>query len=234
MDEVRDVLPINTLVGMTVLSRATGNKLGNVRDLSIDPASGALLGLTIATDGGLAALSYDDIYSFGRDAIMAERDDSVKLFDEERPAEHANAKEHLIGTKVITESGQLLGQIADILVTLQPPPFVVYEIRESLIDRLLGRGSYILASGGHALSDDAERLVVPDGTAEGALSDITELINQALSIRTFRPGDDITRVAARDADVTWVPGEGEDETVVRRRDEEETVLRESRIAGSLE
>lgn len=224
MEEVRDVLPIGALVGMTVLSRATGNKLGTVRDLLVDPVNGRLLGLTVdVAGGGVGLLGYNDIYSFGRDAIMAESDDSVRPPDENLPVNLPRAREQLVGTTVITESGRLLGQIADVFVTLQPPPFVAYAVRESIFDRLLGRELFILASAGHALSNDAERLVVPDETADTAASNISDLIGQALAIRTFRPssGSDISL-----NDKTWVPAADEDETVVRLRDEDETVLRQ--------
>lgn len=222
MEEVRDVLPIGAVIGMTVLSRSTGNKLGLVRDVVVDPVNGLLLGLTVAAEGGPALLGYDDVYSFGRDAIMAETDDSVRLLDEGSPVNLPQAREHLIGTKIITESGHLLGHIANAFVTLQPPPFIVYEIRESVFDKLLGREFFILASAGHALSNDGERLVVPEDTAECASSNISDLINQALAVRTFRPS-----AAPENTfdDKTWVSAAEEDDTVVKLRDEDETVLR---------
>jgi uncharacterized protein YrrD len=228
MEEVRDVLPIGTVIGMTILSRSTGNRLGTVGDLCIDPVNGLLLGLTIALgENGTALLTYDDIYSFGRDAIMAETDESVRPLGDDSPVHLPQAREHLIGTKIITENGKLLGQIRNVFVTLQPPPFVIYEIRESIFDKLLGREIFILASTGHALSSDGERLVVPEGTAETAAANISDLINQALSVRTFDPAGH--KVSFRNDD-TWVPAGQEDETVVRRYDEDETVLRPPRPA----
>ena len=228
MEEVRDVLPIGTVIGMPILSRATGNKLGAVRDLCIDPVNGLLLGLTISiVDNATALLSYDDIYSFGRDAIMAETDESARPIGEGSGVDLPQAREHLIGTKIITENGKLLGQIRNVFVTLQPPPFIIYEIRESILDKLLGREFFILASAGHALSNDAERLVVPEGTAETAAANISDLINRALSVRTFDPAGH--KVSFRNDD-TWVPAGQEDETVVRRYDEDETVLRPPRPA----
>ena len=230
MEEVRDVLPIGTVIGMTILSRSTGNRLGTVGDLCIDPVNGLLLGLTIAlAENGAALLAYDDIYSFGRDAIMAETDESVRPLGDESSVDLPQAREHLIGTKIITENGKLLGQIRNVFVTLQPPPFVIYEIRESIFDKLLGREIFILASTGHALSSDGERLVVPEGTAETASASISDLINQALVVRTFAPAGEPGNFRNDD---TWVPATAEDETVVRRHDEDETLLRPPRTAES--
>ena len=110
-------------------------------------------------------------------------------------------------------------------VRLGDVPFVVYEIRESMLDKLLGRQTYILPSDGYALSNDKERLVVPDTTAETAASNITTLIDQALTVRTFSPSPS----SADNYDDTWVrPTVDDDETIIRVRDEEETVLRPPR------
>ena len=228
MKEETDLVPIKTLVGMPVLSRTSGNRLGVVRDLSIDPANGILSGLVVATDNGVSAIPYEAIYSFGHHAVMAETDDSLRSSEADRAADRPQARENLIGTKVLTESGRLLGNISDVFVTLKPPPFIVYEVRESVLDKLLGRQLYILPSAGYALSDDGERLVVPEETADTASSNITELINRTLTVRTFSPGDTKNSL---DDDQTWVrPTVDEDETIIRVRDEEETILRPPRTA----
>ncbi len=43
---------IDSLIGMTIISRATGNKLGQVQDLVVDPIKGLLLGLTVKMSDG--------------------------------------------------------------------------------------------------------------------------------------------------------------------------------------
>src|SRR5215211_181524 len=80
MNESNDVAPISTLTGMTVLSLASGNKLGRVADVHIDPVNGRLLGLSLTSEEGASAdLAYEKIFSFGRDAVMAESDEAVKV-----------------------------------------------------------------------------------------------------------------------------------------------------------
>ena len=219
MDDVKDVLPVNSLPGKAVLSLATGNKLGEVRDVFVDPVSGVVSRMTLTAGGeSVGEIDYSEIYSFGQDAIMANVD-FVRPAGPEEFAQGRNVKE-LVGTSLITESGNLLGRIANIFVTLKPPPFVLYEIRASLMDKLLGRGFYIPASAGHALSDDAQRLVVPDETAANTSADIAGLVSQPLIVRTFEPvlGDiDKTLIVLQD---------DEDQTIVRMNyDEDETILR---------
>jgi len=219
MSERTDVLPVSGLVGRSVLSLATGNKLGVVSDVFLDALNGEILGFAInAPDGTTKALSFVSVHSFGHDAIMAASDEAVVPASENVFAGHPNVRD-LIGTKVISETGSLIGQIAGVFVTGESPA-VFYEIRESLLDALLGRRHFIPASAGHALSDDKERLIVPNEAAENAAASIDDLLNGPNAVRTFAPRE----APGNDVEDTVVILPDEDETVVRR-DDDETVLR---------
>jgi uncharacterized protein YrrD len=95
------------------------------------------------------------------------------------------AKNHLTGVKVITEGGKVLGQIANVYIHLAETSLLVYEVRSSLLDKLLGHTLYFPASLGCALSEDGARLVVSNDTAEN--SDHTL---DALAARLFGPPKD--------------------------------------------
>ena len=221
-----DVSPINTWIGMPVLSLATGNKLGFVTQVLIDPLSGVLAGVALDRD----SLAYDQIYSFGRDAIMAVSDLAVQPLEESGLADGRNAK-RLIGAQVVTESGEVLGTISNVLITLKPPPFAVYAVRRSLLDKILGREFYLSASESHALSDDSERLIVQDSVADLALADLETAVARAMTVRTFTPPQ---RPAAEidEDDETVIPFADDDETVLRLRDEDETVVRRPKKTGT--
>ena len=213
MHESNDVAPISTLTGMTVLSLASGNKLGRVADVHIDPVNGRLLGLRLTGENrAFIDLPYETIFSFGPDAVMAESDEAVRIIPEGEIAIGRNAKD-LLGTTIVMESGVVLGEIADVLVTLKPPPTVLYEVRRSMLDRLLGRTFFIPASIGYVLSDDAARLLVPDITAEIASSEAKDLGGPTIDVRII-PGHLDTAE------------EFEEETVLREPDEDATVLRQ--------
>ena len=232
MSDLRDVTPINSLKGKTLLSLTTGNKLGRVENIFIDPVNGVLHSLTVAGGAGPAGwIVYDRIHSFGRDAIMAESEEAVTPPDPALPGGGRNAND-LFGTKVITESGQVLGEISNIFVTLASPPFVIYELRESLLDKLLGRGFYMPASAGHALSEDGVRLLVPDAAIQNASADIDELLARTTAVvRSFSPAESAAAAPADNGDETVVRLRDEDETVVRIRDEDDTVVRLPRKAS---
>lgn len=192
-----NIHPADTLFGMSVLSRVTGNKLGQVHDLILNPVRGVLLGLWVQSpDSGLRVLDYREVYSFGRDAVMAIGDDSLTASEGSRLPEAPCVRRDILGAKVVTEGGTLLGQVANVYVHLEPPPLVIYELRESLLDKVLGRGLFIPASLGRALSSDAERIIVPEDTPRTAAPSLTELAEGPLAALI----EEETVVRGRDVD----------------------------------
>jgi uncharacterized protein YrrD len=221
MEDVRDVLPVGSLSGKMILSLRTGNKLGLLEDLFIDPINGVVLGITMrGAEGENFGLRYDDIYSFGHDAVMAVSEEPIKQLEEMDLSKYPRASD-LIGTKILTVSGNMLGQIRNVFVTLQPPPVVVYSVGESMLHRLLGREFYILASAGNALSDDTERLVVPDATAENSGRTIDALLDPPMSVKSHETRFD------NDNNDTWVVSRDEDDEfeTVLHSDDDDTVIR---------
>jgi uncharacterized protein YrrD len=182
---LNDVIGIDKIIGMPVMSRATGNKLGEVYDLYIDPAQGILMGITIkAPNGKLGGIDYQNVYSFGKDAVMVNDESHVTVLTDEWVAQHPHAKKHLIGTNVMTEAGNHLGEIGNIFVRLTSPPMVIYEMRGSMWDSLMGRNHYIYAANAGALSSNAERMIVPDAVVGSAATSLTELLNHPASAET--------------------------------------------------
>lgn len=182
---LNNVIEIDKIIGMPVLSRATGNKLGEVYDLYIDPVQGVLKGVTIkAPNGKLGGIDFRNVYSFGKDAVMANDESHVTLLNEEWVTQHPHAKKHLIGTNIMTEAGNHLGEIGNIFVRLTSPPAVIYEMRGSMWDSLMGRNLFIYAANAGALSSNAERMIVPNAVVGSAASSLTELINPTASAPT--------------------------------------------------
>lgn len=170
------VHPVDFLIGRTVLSRATANKIGQTHDLIVDPVKGRLGGLAVETPGaGLCLIACEDIYSFGPDAIMINGDESALAAEHSPLKALPLAKHNLIGAKVITEGGKVLGQIATIFIHLAEDLLFIYEVRSSLLDKLLRHTLFFPASLGRALSEDAARLVVADDTPEKSDHTLAEL-----------------------------------------------------------
>jgi uncharacterized protein YrrD len=168
---------IDKVIGRAVLSVTTANKLGQVNDLVVDPVKGRLLGLSVETLGEVLAFVDDQqIRSIGPDDVMV-NDEASLTSPEKSPLKTLPlAKNNLTGVKVVTESGQLLGEIANVYVDLAKTPVFIYEVRSSILDKLVGHALYFPATHGCAFSDDATRLVVSDATekADRSLHDLAE------------------------------------------------------------
>src|SRR5215210_7482778 len=169
MAETVNVNSVDTLVGRAVLSRASANKLGEIHDLIVEPVKGAFAGIAVKTvDGKLHYAEASEIYSIGPDAVMVNSDNSA-IPPESSPVKALPlALNKMAGTEVITEGGKVLGQVANIFMYLAEEPVLIYEVRSSILDKLLGRSLFFPASQGHAFSADNARLVVEEGTAEKA------------------------------------------------------------------
>ena len=161
---MNNVQKIDQVIGRAVISLETANKLGHIADLLADPLSGQLAGFSVQRlDESYALVSMSDVHDIGPDAIILERDDSLHPAETSPVKTLPRAKENLIGVKVITEHGQLMGNISNLYLCLDRKPVFIYEVRSSLFDKLLGRAFYFAASLGCAFSDDRTALVVTGG-----------------------------------------------------------------------
>jgi uncharacterized protein YrrD len=177
---------IDFLIGRSVLARSTANKLGQIHDLIVDPVKGELSGLGVQAQGsGMRLIAYQEIYSFGPDAVMVNSDESAIPAADSPLKTLPLAKHNLIGIKVITEGGKVLGQITNVYIHLAETSLFIYEVRSSLLDKLLGHTLYFPASFGCALSADGARIVVSNDTAEKADHTLDEL-----ATRMFGPPKD--------------------------------------------
>lgn len=179
---------IDLLIGRTVIARATANKLGQIHDLVVDPVKGELIGLSLRmADESLRLIDSREIYSFGADAVMVNTDDSAIPLEKSTLKAAPLAKNNLVGVKIITEGGKLLGQIANLYIHLAETSIFIYEVRSSILDKLLGHSMYFPASLGSALSEDRERLVVPDDTAGKADKTLDALVARLFGTPTHKP-----------------------------------------------
>ena len=80
----------------------------------------------------------------------------------------------------------MLGEIANVYIDLAEASLLIYEVRSSIIDKLLGHALYFPASFGCAFSEDATRLIV---SADVAKADRTL---DAFVTRLFERTDSLT------------------------------------------
>jgi uncharacterized protein YrrD len=173
--EIRTLNVAKDLRGMSLLAVDTGEKLGQVRDVIIQPVEGRVAGLVVRTlNNDEMRLRIDDA-TIGPDAVMT----SLESFEYagERVRELAGgvrAIDEMVGSNVVTENGDLLGRISEVYITSDRPQ-VVYRIVESRIQKFLGRGFFLPGDVARSYAPDGARIIVPadvEGYAASSLGDI--------------------------------------------------------------
>ena len=113
------------LIGLAIVDVRDGKKLGTADEVVISPNDGRLLRF-VMKHGGLfssseAIVEIDDVESIGPDAITVEGDEvahtpeaSAAAFREAREGERS-----LVGRKIVTQGGSLVGQVSDVVINEQ-------------------------------------------------------------------------------------------------------------------
>jgi uncharacterized protein YrrD len=168
---------VDTLIGRPVLARMSANKIGQLFDLIVDAAKGELAGLVVRMpDESLRCVEHNHIHGFGPDAVVIESDESAIAAEDSPLKALPLAKHNLIGVNVLTEGGKLLGQIANVYIRLDEMSLLIYEVRSSILDKLLGHSLYFPATNSRAISGDFARLIVSEATAVGGDHSLDALV----------------------------------------------------------
>jgi uncharacterized protein YrrD len=131
---------------MSVIDLSTAEKLGNVSRIILDPNTRQMPGLEIKR-GRFAApqvVPIETVRAFGHDAItvpntsgLGERDDFPQLAE-------LPGLDNLLGAKIVTESGSVLGQIKDVILSDDGRRITEYEFSGGGIGALVGFGTKML------------------------------------------------------------------------------------------
>jgi sporulation protein YlmC with PRC-barrel domain len=164
--EVRTLNVAKDLRGMSLLAVDTGAKLGEIRDVIIQPTEGRVMGVVVRTpdDAELRLRSGDII--IGQHAVMTSWE-SFELAGD-RAGEMAGgvrALDEMIGSNVVTENGELLGRISEIYIRVDRPQ-AVYRVTESRIQKLFGGGFFLRGDAARSYAPDGARMIVPADTEQ--------------------------------------------------------------------
>lgn len=141
------------LRGKAVVTIEGAEKLGRVEDVLIDTDAQRLVALQIKTDRAaeLESVPVERIHSIGRDAITLEDGAPGR---ERHPARERRPEsgegmitlDKLLGTKVLSYEGNLLGTVAE--VDFDPSSFQIteYEVSSGTLGDITGRRKRLLAT----------------------------------------------------------------------------------------
>ncbi len=110
------------LSGLPVVSISAGEALADVKDVVYSPDEGRLVGFTLNKRGGLfagplkAILPMTSVHAIGRDAVMVET--GAALDSDARSDSRAQAHRNVLGNTVLTDGGDRLGDVTDLVVEI--------------------------------------------------------------------------------------------------------------------
>ena len=109
------------ITGLPVISVTEGFELGVSKTLIVDAKAGAVAAITIEDEDwyrGVKLLPYSSIIAIGNDAITVTDSDSILTLDEACDFEAMlDANIRVIGTKAITKTGTIDGEVSEIFIS---------------------------------------------------------------------------------------------------------------------
>lgn len=127
---------LSDLKGKSILNTRTGERLGQVDDIMVDPHTLAIAGLVLSTGGMFNKESKivpaSDVETWGRDAILI-HGDQLFLDGAEIPEWDSwiSTNDRLNGLSVVTTTGEKIGQMDEVLVDHRGQ-IVAYRITEGM------------------------------------------------------------------------------------------------------
>lgn len=157
---------ISDIVGKTIVSAATGEKVGQVADVLVNEAGTRLVGLVIG--GGLLGsehvLPYEDVQTLGKDAVVARSADRLMEPREWHNQHSSGSRSSAIrNRRVITSTGRQLGSVKDLRVNEHTGTVEGYEIGTG---GLRSKRRIVPQSGGLTIGPDA--VIVSESHADAA------------------------------------------------------------------
>ncbi len=126
------------LIGMPVAATDTQSKVGEIRQIIVDPENGNLLGFLVSSGGIFSpkkVLSITDIRDWDPKGIVTESIDNLVSAEEIiRIKEILDKKINLLGMRAKTESGKGLGVVEDLLIDTDNQCVGKYYLKDLLGD----------------------------------------------------------------------------------------------------
>lgn len=125
------------LIGTAVAAVDSQSRIGEIREIFIDPNNGKIMGFLVKMDGLLGptrALSFMDIKDWDPNGIVTETEENLV-----EPSEIVRIKKLiekniiLLGMKAETESGKSLGKVENFLIDTQTETVVKYYLNDLIL-----------------------------------------------------------------------------------------------------
>jgi uncharacterized protein YrrD len=188
MSEVKIFNVANQLCGMPVIVPDTSERLGKVSDVIVNPTDGRALGILLRTiKGEERAIAINDCFIFSdANAVLAAENALVDSESIRDAMTGAQVCQELIGADVVTEAGELLGDVSDVYV-VENPAKIIYRVTASALQRFFGGGFFLAGNVPRFYWRESARLIVPAYTGEDysahTLDEAINLMREAAMVK---------------------------------------------------
>jgi uncharacterized protein YrrD len=122
------------IIGLPVVTSQTGEAIAEIRDVVYAPDQGRVLGFTLNKRGFLAGrmrmpLAFDSTSAIGRDAVMVPMADVLTSDIPFAGDTESAGPRNVIGNDVLTEGGERLGTITDLVVASASGQVIGYKLQ---------------------------------------------------------------------------------------------------------
>lgn len=167
------LLRAGDLIGLPVVSIATGEDVAEVRDVIYDGGEHRLLGFTLNKRGAFAGrlkevLAAESVTGIGADALMIDDDEAIgETADGQEALRDRKQAKPVVGNRVVSSDGNALGEIVGVVLsTGRRPEAVGYEVSAPDLDGT----AFVPITDQMALSGD--NLLVPAESTEFIRNDL--------------------------------------------------------------
>jgi uncharacterized protein YrrD len=124
-------MKFSELKGRAVINVEDATKVGEVENLLLDPGSRKVLGLKVKTSGLFSSpliVAVPQIINIGPDAVTVKAD--LSSSDKAKSEKEWVELTDILGNKVVTDAGTMVGEIHDVLLDPVSAAVTGYEVRE--------------------------------------------------------------------------------------------------------
>ena len=130
--------------GRKVVSRTSAEELGAVTHIVVDVKERKITSLVVGKGRKAVLVDWDQVSGFGPDAVLVADDSAVHRPRDDHESAAADGKLELVGKRVLSDMGDDLGEVSDVVFdpTSGAIETLVIGERETPATTVLGAGSY--------------------------------------------------------------------------------------------
>ncbi len=134
-------MKLGELKGKQVVAVGQATKVGVVLDVILDASCREIESLVIGGDKSSPdrAVSGQNVTAIGRDVVTIDSTGSLRLFDPATPEANLPRASSILGSHIVTQGGQIIGQISDIDFYPNTRQIVGFEFDGGPIGSIFGR-----------------------------------------------------------------------------------------------